>query len=109
MLSGHLHAYMRTKNVINNSPNPVGPVHIIIGNGGRQANAPFYSEEAESWVAIRDHTTYGFGTIEYFNETTARYEWIQTGHNTPQDKGKNYLNPPKGLSDAIFVSNQYFL
>ena len=108
-VSGHLHAYMRTLNVIHNKPNAAGPMHIIVGNGGRQANAPFNSDIAEDWVAVRDHTTYGFSTIEYLNATTARYEWVQTGHNTLDDKGDNFLNVKKNLNDSAYVNNQYYV
>ena len=61
-VSGHLHAYMRTLNVIHNKPNAAGPMHIIVGNGGRQANSPYYSDIAEDWVAVRHPITYGFST-----------------------------------------------
>ena len=56
VLSGHLHAYMRTEPVFKGKLDKKGPIHIILGNGGRQANSPYYSKEPEEWIAVRDHT-----------------------------------------------------
>ena len=55
VLSGHLHAYMRSKPVIDGAVDRRGPVHIIIGMSGRQANAPYMNADPEEWVAVRDH------------------------------------------------------
>jgi len=109
IFSGHVHAYQRTKTVQYNKVSKKGPIHIILGNGGRQANAPFLNSDAEEWVAVRDHTTYGYGTIEFFNASIARYEWVQTGHNGPEDSGNNFLDVPKNVSDVVFVTNQYYI
>ena len=108
VLSGHLHAYMRTKPVAFGEVTEDGPIHIVLGNGGRQANAPYLNPEPEEWVAVRDHTTYGWGSIEYLNMTTARYEWIQSGHNQRGDRGNNFFDAPKNLSDVAFIRNQFF-
>ncbi len=77
VFSGHLHAYMRTKQVAFDVVAEDGPIHFILGDSGRQANAPFLNSEPEEWVAVRDHTTYGWGLIEYLNMTTAKYEWVR--------------------------------
>jgi hypothetical protein len=109
VVSGHIHAYFRSKNVANDIPNSTGPIHIVLGNGGREVNAPFYNEQAEDWVAVRDHTTYGYGTIDFLNRTTALYEWIQTGKNDLDggdlESTRNYFN----LTDIVMVENQYYL
>lgn len=109
VLSGHLHAYMRTTNVAFNKIHKDGPIHLVLGNGGRQANAPFLNPDPEEWVGMRDHTTYGYGFIEFLNFTTARYEWIQTGHNKPCDRGKNFLDASENLTDSMYFQNIYFL
>ena len=108
VFSGHLHAYMRTHPVVNNKINATGPIHIVLGNGGRQANAPFLNDEPEDWVALRDHTTYGYGAMEFLNSTMARYEWVQTGHNAPGEKRDKYhFVVPEHLKDEQYFSNQY--
>jgi hypothetical protein len=110
VLSGHLHGYSRTKPVaFNNVTEENGIIHIVLGNGGRQANAPFLNpDHAEEWIAVRDHTTYGYGLIEFMNDTIARYEWVQTGHNTKQDHGNNFLIIPPNLTDVVHIRNQYY-
>lgn len=102
VISGHLHGYSRTKPVAFNNVTKSGPIHLILGNGGRQANAPFLQPEPEEWIAMRDHTTYGFGIIEYINMTTARYEWCQTGHN-------NVENISENVTDIVYLRNQYYV
>lgn len=108
VVSGHMHAYSRSKNVANDSLASTGPMHIVLGNGGRQLNAPFQSEVPEEWVAIRDHTTYGFGTIQVLNKTSALYEWVQSGRTDASSK--HYFNDaPDNMTDLVYVENQYFL
>lgn len=109
VLSGHLHGYSRTKPVAFDKINKDGPIHFVLGNGGRQANAPFLNPDPEEWIAIRDHTTYGFGLIEYLNMTTARYEWCQTGHNKVGDHGKNFFDSPDNMTDVVLIQNQYYM
>jgi hypothetical protein len=116
VLSGHLHAYQRSHPVYNGTLDRKGPMHIILGNGGRQANSPYFRRRPEAWVAVRDHTTYGYGTLDFVNATHARYEWIQTDVNdvsthkvrvdepTRVDKAKH-----RGVRDKIFVRNQLYL
>ena len=109
VISGHLHAYSRSFPVANDKLNPKGPIHIVLGNGGRQANAPFNNDIPEEWVAKRDHTTYGYGTIDFISPRRASYEWVQTGHNGVDDKGNNFLEIPENLTDIVYVDNQYYL
>jgi len=101
IFSGHLHAYMRTKQVAFDVVTEGGPIHLIVGDSGRQANAPFLKDEPEEWVHIRDHRTYGWSSIEFLNATTAKYEWVQTGHNKESET-------PNNVSDVAFIYNQYY-
>ena len=61
------------------------------------------------WVAKRDHTTYGYGTIDFISPKVALYEWVQTGHNSPEDRGQNFLDVPTDLTDIVHVENQIYL
>ena len=79
VIAGHVHAYQRTKTVANQTLTPTGPMHVIVGAGGRQCKASFLSPEPEPWVAVRDATRYGYGTLELYNKTHAKWEWIPTG------------------------------
>ena len=113
VVSGHIHAYQRTKNVAFDKEDPSGPVHVVVGAGGRQVQADFRQEEPESWLAVRDATRYGYGTFEIFNKTHAQWKWIVTGESEYQNVNRvhrtNITFPPMGQSDSIILENQYFL
>lgn len=116
VLSGHLHAYMRTEPVYKGKLDKKGPIHIILGNGGRQANSPYYSKEPEEWIAVRDHTTYGYGTLDFVNATHAQYVWVQTDANDISTaKVKVYEEDSttrakdRGVKDKVYLKNQFYL
>jgi hypothetical protein len=96
VIAGHVHAYMCTKPVAFSQCNPRGPIHIIQGNGGQRKSAcePYHNETAEEWVAVREQSQYGYGTLELFNNSHAMWRLIKTG----QDEN--------GEVDEIWVSNQ---
>lgn len=77
--NGHVHAYLRTKNVAFGKEEKNGPVHIVVGAGGRAAKAEFVNEEPEEWVAVRDASWYGYGIVEICNKTHLRWDWVHTG------------------------------
>ena len=101
VIAGHVHAYMRTYPVAFSRRNPRGPVHIIQGNGGKAVCEPYHNETAEEWVAVRDQSQYGYGTLELFNSTHAMWKLIKTGHD---EGGEFELN--LNLLDEIWVRNQ---
>jgi hypothetical protein len=70
---------MRTKPVAFDEVTKDSPLHLILVDGDQQANEPFLNPKPEDWVAVRDHTTHGWGSIGYLNATAARYEWVHTG------------------------------
>jgi len=111
VLSGHIHAYMRTKPVAFDKVTSTGPIHIILGNGGRNSNAPYDNPTPEAWVDVRDHATYGYGTLEFINATTALYAWIHTGFMEKEEQpveGVKYY-PNENLTDVCAFENQLFL
>ena len=118
VLSGHIHSYMRTIPTIDFKPNARGPIYIIQGNGGRAANEPFLNATApEDWVKVRDHSLFGYGTLELFNVTHARWKWVKTGFN--EEGGarggsgvavkQQQFTPDFGLTDEAWVMNQLFV
>jgi len=113
VVTGHIHAYQRTKNVALDKEDPTGPVHLVVGAGGRQVKAKFFQEEPEPWVAVRDATRYGYGTLEIFNKTHALWEWIITGESEYQScnvvKNSNTTLPPLERSDSVMLENQLFI
>ena len=111
VFNGHIHAYLRTKNVAHQSVNATGPMHVVVGAGGRDAHAPFLHEEPEEWVAVRDAALYGYGMLEILNQTHARWDWVHTGNATDHNVLVNHegLELPLGGADHIVLENQYFM
>lgn len=107
VFSGHLHGYSRSYNIANDTLTSRGPIHFVLGNGGRTLNAPFHEKEKENWVAVRDHTTYGFGVMEYMNATMAKYEWIHSGWNAPEES--DFDDIPANFTDLMYFPNQYMV
>jgi len=112
IFNGHVHAYLRTVNVAFKVPQRTGPIHIVMGAGGRDAQASFLSIEPEEWVAVRDASIYGYGLMEICNATHLRWDWIHSGiadsHHYNSVYHKNVTLPVGGV-DGILVENQYFI
>jgi hypothetical protein len=112
VFSGHIHAYLRTANVVMGETDPTGPIHITVGAGGRKCEAPFYSEEPEPWVEVRDATIYGYGMFRIVNRTHAQWDWIHTGTADDHDRNvvfKSDTTLPAGPAlDRVLIANQYF-
>jgi len=104
VIAGHIHAYMRTHPMAFSRRNPRGPIHIIQGNGGKAAGQRYYNETAEEWIGVRDQSQYGYGTLELFNNTHAKWRWIKTGY----DEGGEF-EPDLNVHDEIVVRNQLYV
>lgn len=113
VFSGHIHAYQRTHPVRHNETDPRGPMHITVGAGGRQCNAPFKTASAEDWVAVRDATFYGYGMLRIHNDTIAEWDWVHSGYTDDRDynevKGSSEHLPGGPGRDHIYLENQFFL
>ncbi|GKY99070.1 hypothetical protein MPSEU_000862700 [Mayamaea pseudoterrestris] len=112
VLSGHIHAYLRTETVKHGEPHPTGPMHVTIGAGGRKCEAPFLNEEPEPWVAVRDATIYGYGMFRILNSTHAEWDWIHTGYNEERNFNEIKLSNvtlPSVSKDRVLVENQYYM
>jgi hypothetical protein len=113
VFTGHIHAYQRTKTVANGKVERKGPMHITVGAGGRQCDAPFKSEIQEPWIKKRDSSMFGYGNFCIFNRTHAEWTWIplslseKHNHNTVKDHDEIQLRQLK--HDHIVMENQYFL
>jgi len=87
VVSGHIHAYQRTHQVVNGTVSSGAPMHMTVGAGGRKCEAPFAQKEAENWLAVRDATFYGYGRLHMESPERAVWEWIHTGDT---DEGRTY-------------------
>jgi hypothetical protein len=79
IFTGHIHAYLRTSHVALGQVDPHGPVHITVGAGGRDCDAPFQSHTPEEWVEFRDEALYGYGILHIYNHSHAQWHWIHSG------------------------------
>jgi len=114
IFSGHIHAYQRTGNIIEDAVrHPHGPIHITIGAGGRACNAPFQHEIAEEWIEQRDATMYGYGKFQIHNRTDAEWVWIPVAPSDKRDynfiKHNDTVHLPSLKEDSVWVKNQFHL
>jgi len=111
VFTGHVHAYLRTSPVAYGTLSPKGPIHVVMGAGGRAAEAAFLSEEPEEWVRVRDASIYGYGLVEIYNSTHMRWDWVHTGGEDHANtvKGDDDIELPPGGVDGLVIENQYFV
>ncbi len=99
VFSGHDHAYMRSKPMFLGKVDKSGksPIYLIVGEGGNRENhsRSYLNEEPEDWVGVRDKNVYGFGTMDFLNETFAHWNWIMD--DLPGDK----------FEDDVWFEHQY--
>ena len=56
IFTGHVHSYERSRRVFRGEPNPCGPIHVTIGDGGNREGAALGWEEPEpEWSEV--HTS----------------------------------------------------
>ena len=55
-------------------------------------------------MAVRDQSQFGYGTLELFNNTHAKWRLIKTGQDENNVEYESNLN----LSDEIWVDNQLY-
>jgi hypothetical protein len=112
VFTGHIHAYQRTANVAFEELDPKGPIHITVGAGGRQCDAPYRNEDAEPWLLTRDASYFGYGTFQIHNATHADWKWIPLSPSEKHDY--NYVKHeekrfPSLDHDSLTVENQFYL
>lgn len=99
VFSGHDHAYMRSLPMFHGKVDASGksPIYMIVGEGGnRESHVKNYvHEDPEDWVGVRDKSVYGFGTMEFVNETHANWKWIMDG------------NTGEKFEDDVWFEHQY--
>jgi hypothetical protein len=99
IISGHVHAYMRTHSLAFGKVDDTGksPIYIIIGAGGnREGHAHGYQHsEPEAWVGKRDDKEYGYGQVHFANASHARWSWVRDGTTT------------EGIRDQVWIMNPH--
>jgi acid phosphatase type 7 len=108
VFSGHIHAYSRTAPVVNGQLSQTGPIHIVVGAGGRKCEAAFFSETPEAFIRVRDATFFGYGIFRVRNATVAAWEWIHTGQADDHDNHlyrSNRTLPSGPRTDEVTIMN----
>jgi hypothetical protein len=99
VVSGHDHAYMRTKPMHGGKSVPDGraPIFWTLGAGGNreQHSKGYLHDIPEEWVAQRDDDEYGYGHLLAQNATHARLRWVRDG------------TTDLGVHDEVWIENYY--
>lgn len=78
VVSGHDHAYMRTKPMYRSKPNQNGPIYLTLGAGGNReqhTKGYIHPDHPEPWVVKRENDEYGYGLLKIRNATHAHLTW----------------------------------
>ena len=79
VFSGHVHAYERSGRVARRRADALGPLHIVVGDGGnREGLSVNYLDPAPKWSAFRE-ASYGHGSLDLLNSTHAVWRWLRNG------------------------------
>ena len=75
VMNGHVHAYERSHPVFNNTANPCGITHLVLGDGGNYENAfvPWITPKAP-WSAFRE-ASFGVASLNIISASQANYTW----------------------------------
>jgi hypothetical protein len=74
-MNGHIHSYERSFPVYNNTLDPCGIVHLVLGDAGNYENTyiPWLFPKA-SWSAFRE-ASFGVASLTFITDTQANYVW----------------------------------
>ena len=109
VLSGHVHAYMRSRPIYRGQVMEDGraPIYMIVGEGGRgHAKNYLNPDTPEPWVAVRDKSVYGFGLLNIMNATTAHWTWnMNAANRSSSDMGED--EDALVFQDDVWFTNQF--
>jgi hypothetical protein len=101
VVSGHDHAYLRTKPVHHDHVDPTGqsPMFWTLGAGGNreQHTKGYIHDTPEEWVAKRDNDEYGYGHFFAKNRTHAHLQWVRDGTSSSEI-----------VRDSVWIENYYY-
>ncbi|XP_047322788.1 purple acid phosphatase 18-like [Impatiens glandulifera] len=96
VLSGHVHAYERSKRVYKGRPDPCGAVHITIGDGGnREGLAHKYKNPQPEWSLFRE-ASFGHGELRVVNSTHSFWEWHRNDDDEPKRSDQTWITSLAG-------------
>lgn len=99
VISGHIHAYMRSHPMRFGHLDVAGkaPIHIVVGTGGNREghNTYGYIEPKQDWVAARDTYEFGYAHLHMPNMTHAHWSWVRDG------------TTDEGIHDTVWITNPH--
>uniref|UniRef100_A0A7S2GGI2 Purple acid phosphatase C-terminal domain-containing protein n=1 Tax=Haptolina brevifila TaxID=156173 RepID=A0A7S2GGI2_9EUKA len=92
VLSGHVHAYERTKAVFDGCLDDCGITYLNLGDGGNREGAyvPWLMPQP-AWSAFREGT-FGTGLLTIVNATHAFYNWTRVACHTNQANAVGHMD-----------------
>lgn len=103
VLSGHVHAYERTKNVYRGKKDEAGPIYIMNGGGGnREGETNKWLDPAPSWSKYTKGK-FGLGHLRVLNSTTLHWTFHKQ---TDLVKALEEGTDPK-VKDEVFIRTRY--
>ena len=122
VVSGHDHAYLRTKAMDASGKVAkdikAGPIFWTLGAGGNREGLSKYRNpnQAEDFVAKRDNDEFGFGLFFAPNKTHAHLQWMRDDDNHYDDSNDNRNtssasapgNSSLVVRDSVWIENYYF-
>ena len=75
VMNGHIHAYERSYPVYNNTVDPCGITHLVLGDGGNYQNAYVpWIDPVKPWSAFRE-ASFGVASLTILSATQANFTW----------------------------------
>ena len=117
VMNGHVHAYERSFPVYNNTVNPCGITHLVLGDGGNYENAYVpWNVPARPWSAFRE-ASFGVASLTVLSATQANYTWhrhacgsLSMGSpNYGQNFSKSCVTPKDNSANVALSVDSYIM
>jgi acid phosphatase type 7 len=117
VMNGHIHAYERTFPMYNNTVDPCGITHLILGDGGNFENAYVpWIDPVKPWSAFRE-ASFGVASLTVLSATQANYTWhrhacgsLSTGPpNYAQNFSKSCVTPGDNSANVALSVDSYIM
>ena len=112
VVSGHDHAYLRTKplDADGKIADDTGTIFWTLGAGGnREGHSKYRNPDvAEEWVAERNNDEFGFGLFFAPNATHAHLHWMRDDDNNDDESSMSPGNSYLVMRDSVWIENNYY-
>ena len=117
IMNGNIHAYERSFPVYNNTVNPCGITHLVLGDGGNYENADVpWIDPVKPWSAFRE-ASFGVASLNVLSATQANYTWhrhacgsLSMGSpNYGQNFSKSCVTPKDNSANVALSVDSYIM